>query len=766
VEADPTLLDPAPPLDSAPETQTSFLAGRYELLALVGSGGMGNVYRAHDHELDEVVALKLVRPQLGEAVARFRQEVRLARRVTHPNVARTFDIGVDRHRKFLTMEFVDGDSLRGSFMRSAPSPERMRELVLAVCAGLEAAHAAGVVHRDLKPDNILVARDGTPKITDFGLAQAIVEAVPRVAGIVGTPAYMAPEQVEGAERIDGACDVYALGVMLFELFTGRQPWTGANPITVACARLLAPPPDPRDARPDLSADLALLILRCMAREPGARPAVAEIAQALRASPSLALDRGAPETRRAIAPSFFESSSRALVVVPLRNDGDPADDHLASGLTDEITDALSATPGIRVAARGLVRGALATGGDPRSLARELGAHVCLEGTFRRWGQRVRVTARLTGVDDGMHLWSQRFERSHDDLLALADDVSGATATALAASVRIRRRGATDPNTVDVYLRARGASLEFWGGATARAVQLFERALEAAPDDPHVLAGYATALMRDLAFNPAPTHTESDALAIAERSVEVAPHLAETHVARAHLLFAVGRDPEGVASAGRALAVAPLHAEAHWLLGRSYGEVGRTTEAVEHMRVAYRLDPSIYHACQGLARTYALLGRWDEADAVLRADWTKENAGHHSAMSVRLASWRRDRAEELAREIRGFAPSEFELHLRMLETGKASEELIAHIRGYGRGGGDAVRRRTFIHQLTTEALLFSRETSRGLDELTTCAEIGLVDVCWLDHCPLFDGVRDDARFGAARELAAARAARVLEALEQLG
>jgi serine/threonine-protein kinase len=209
-------------------------AGRYEILGLVGSGGMGTVYRARDSELDEVVALKLLRREVMDQsgmLDRFRQEVKLARRVTHRNVARTYDIGESEGDKFLTMEFVDGEALSARLMRDGALPlDAVMAVADGICAGLQAAHAAGIVHRDLKPDNVLLARDGRVVLTDFGIARALFDAgrAATMGLALGTPAYMAPEQVEGASDLDERADVYALGAMLYECVTGERAWSGES----------------------------------------------------------------------------------------------------------------------------------------------------------------------------------------------------------------------------------------------------------------------------------------------------------------------------------------------------------------------------------------------------------------------------------------------------------------------------------------------------------------------------------------------------------
>lgn len=282
----PTLGAPTSAVPSL-EPGAQLIAGRYQILSLLGEGGMGFVYRARDTVLDEVVALKVLRHDLiatPELIERFKREVKLARRVTHPNVARMFDIGDHGGSSFLTMEFIDGEPLNDVLHKSGRLPDaRVIGLCADICEGLAAAHRAGVVHRDLKPDNVMLSRDGRVLITDFGIARDPV-ATPKgtLGAIVGTPAYMAPEQVEARPDIDFRADIYALGVMLFEMFTGELPWKGTSALTIAAARLYAPAPDPRNVRTDLPPKIASLILRCLARKPEDRWSdVLEVAHTLR-----------------------------------------------------------------------------------------------------------------------------------------------------------------------------------------------------------------------------------------------------------------------------------------------------------------------------------------------------------------------------------------------------------------------------------------------------------------------------------------------------
>lgn len=284
------------------------VAGRYELLDVLGIGAMGKVYRVRDTTLDEVVALKVLRSQIArdpDALARFRSEVKLARRVTHVNVARTFDIGEDHGQLFLTMEYLAGDSLGARLLRESVVPVVEAErIAFQIVQGLMAAHAAGVVHRDLKPDNVMFDGDRVV-LTDFGVARVLSHpsgARSQTMGILGTPAYMAPEQVEGRRDIDGRADYYALGVMLWEMLTGELPFKGESPAAVAVARLLREAPDLRAVNPNVPASVSRLVSRLLSRDRERRGTAEEIADCLKAS--------GQHVWRAHAPLSSESTSSA------------------------------------------------------------------------------------------------------------------------------------------------------------------------------------------------------------------------------------------------------------------------------------------------------------------------------------------------------------------------------------------------------------------------------------------------------------------------
>lgn len=268
---------PSPEEDSSSVELGSVLGGRFEILGELGSGGMGVVYKALDRQLDEVVALKMIRAQEmrgGEQLERLKDELRLARKITHFNVLRTYDFGELDGLPFISMEYVPGISLRDLLNQSAGRLPYGASLRIAkqICAGLEAAHAVGVLHRDVKPENVLVESSGTAKLMDFGIARRVARGsagLTQTGTVVGTPYYLAPEQLKG-EAIDERVDIYAAGVVFFELFTGRRPFAAASPMEVVSMHLHQAPPSPRELWPEMPEELEALIVKCLEKDPERR----------------------------------------------------------------------------------------------------------------------------------------------------------------------------------------------------------------------------------------------------------------------------------------------------------------------------------------------------------------------------------------------------------------------------------------------------------------------------------------------------------------
>jgi serine/threonine-protein kinase len=743
---------------------------------------MGAVYRARDTELDEIVALKMLHGEFGSdprMLARFRQEAKLARRVTHKNVARTFDIGEHGGAKFLTMEFVEGESLANFVAkRGRLTPSEALPILKEVCAGISAAHAVGVVHRDLKPDNVLLGKDGRVVVTDFGIARALAQgegASKTLGGVVGTPEYMAPEQVEGAPDVDGRADVYALGVMMYEIFTGEPAWRGDTPFVLAAARLVQPPPDPRAVLPSLPSGLAQVILRCMAKDRAKRFATAdEIGDALvAASASESMKHVSeapppPSNRPRMDVVAGGATGKTVAVLPFANAGSTDDAYLADGLTDDLIDVLSMTPGLKVRPRGVVAHLRGLDRDPREVGRELEVQVVVMGSVRKTPAGVRASARLIGVADGFQLWAKRFDRPAADSLMINDEAAEAIAAALAVHFTAKPRVApADPVAIDLYLRASHEYAKLLRPDMVRAIELYEQALARAPDDPTILSGCARARVRMAFFGgEGAAKTLELAREAAERAVSAGPDRGEAWAALAAARF-VGGDPPGAVSALRtALVHAPGLAHAQDLLGRILLEAGELEEAGARLRMALSIDPSTLAPRWDLIRMHALLGEWSKVDALLEIPAEGLiNRVTKFIYQARFAVWRgvEDPALEdppkLGPEFGPLSePEEFRQMVRTRELSEryrdTFEKSVAAILGS--------RRRAVFFQINAEIFAYVFEIDRALASVKEAMDAGLLDILWMDRCPVLEAVRKDSRFAPLRAEVEARALRVRSAL----
>ncbi|MGZ3449323.1 MAG: protein kinase domain-containing protein [Polyangiales bacterium] len=763
---DPTMLAGAAAATPG-EVSVTVLAGRYEILGLLGTGGMGRVYRVVDRELRETVALKVLHRDFvdsAEMVERFRQEVRLARRVTHRNVARTFDIGEHEGEKFLTMELIAGEPLSARLARGLLPIAETIAVAREIVAGMSAAHAVGVVHRDLKPDNVLLETGGRVVITDFGIARGEMpgSASMTSGGVVGTPAYMAPEQIGSALAIDARADIYAFGLILFEMLTGRRAWPGNSAFAVASARLVEPPPDPRVYRQGLSPSIAAVVLRCLARDREERfPSCAELDRALASVD--ASNEAAPVVRNA---SLSEARERSVAVLPFRNFGPPDDAYFVEGLTEDLVDTLATVRGLRVRGRGYVE---ASDRDVVDTGRRLGVDVVVDGSMRRAGEMLRVSARLVGVADGFQLWSSRFDRPAGAAFALTDEVAHAIAGALAAEhAEAPRAQPTDPIAIDLYFRAKHAIGRFWTtGGASEAHTLFTQALARAPNDPTILAGYISAQIGRNFFAPL---DGAEATSLLRRALVAGGRLPEPWVALAAVRLNHDDDPAGAIRAlKRALELAPSNSDAHDLTGRILLEADLVDDAKAHLERALWLDPRQRWARVDLIRAAALTGDWAKARELFDAGPGPEWAGHRTVHEARLRSWPGAPPVE-----RTALPPDIDPRFRALieQYDKAREArrtgvvpALAEIRApmeamMGRASQRG-RARRFFYQMTAEQAAISGHRDGVLELVEVAVEEGLLDLAWMNRLGLLDPLRGDAKFEELHARVRERAERVAAA-----
>ena len=756
-------------------SQPIVFAGRYEVKGVLGGGAMGTVYRAKDRALDEAVALKLLKRELAvspELVERFRREVKLARRVTHRNVARVFDIGAHGPQPFLTMELVDGISLAEIVSRRGKlTPQGVHTVALSVCEGLAAAHAAGVVHRDLKPENVLVEQSGRAVITDFGVACALTEReLPFGAGgaLVGSPAYMAPEQVQGIADIDERADIYALGIMLYELLIGDTPWDGGTVFAIATARLLREPPDPRAKDPEIPPALANLVLKCLARDRNDRfKNVQEVVNALSKGTT-------PPPTIALPPVNLHAGrrpgGRAIALLPLVNALGPNADYFARGYIAEMLDLLGALPGIQVRQAPPP----AAGEGVREIGRALGAHATVTGSLEATLTGVRLAVRLVTVEDGLMLWSRRIEAANLTELAIAAREHAASIAKVldsaepATTTQDDLKEPLDPQASDLHMRGRFAYQRAWFEANEEAVSLLEMACVLAPTDPGIAATLALALARAYGTGGGGEPAAQRARDLAERALTAAPQLADARVALAALH---AYDGEGVAAAGelkRALAMTPDALEALDWMGRLLVEVGDTERGLAYLDRAYSLEPVLVVSKLTATLTRALVGDWQRVTqdfAAVPPDPFDRTM--YWIYRARVALWRNETAltvpdvSDLPPAGGGSIMALFHIiGSRRIEP--FVREMLENMLPTTHSPTVAPRRAVLNAQLRAELLAHAGLIAEAAAAIRDADAVGLFDIVWLDRCPTLAPLRGLPDVQRIQRNVASRASRIRNAL----
>ncbi len=739
------------------------LAGRFELSGLLGAGGMGAVYRARDRELDEIVAVKVLLPEAAQdpdAVARFFREARLARRVTHPNVARTFDGGRDGGLPFLTMELVEGPTLRARWPEGTRPPlTEVLRIGAEIARGLAAAHAAGVVHRDLKPDNVLVERTAAAAgaslgerivLTDFGIARA-AQAAQQTQGLVGTPMYMAPEQLRG-EAVDGRVDVYALGLLLHELLSGRPVFDALPSTTVARVSGRAIPPDVRTLSSDVPEPLARLITEQLSPRREDRPDAQRSLERLEAMRGAAspLDR-APQVPKLSATLLARARTqkpRTVSLAPLIAH-DSGATVLAQDLSAAVGDMAAALRGVRVVP---VRG-------------DSVAELAVTGSVATEGEAVAVRLRLVDLERGTIAWAQRLTGHRNDPFGLEDEACRALQQILEANTsELLRGGPTDPKVREIYQEAREAFERFDPMSVRAAVTSLEAGLVAHPSDAWLKsllgASLARVFLQEGARNAA-MFARAEELSL--RALAIDPTMARTFVTIAALRVATGEGRAALRALYEALERAPLHPRAHYALGRMLIESSLVDEGLPRVELARKLQPGLTMAHVQVAATYALMGRRADAERTLSEATAIVGELALILPNLRLCYWWADRARaaytaDLLERAGGGGAAWFAAIpiLRGFAEGHPFEGAFAVFDRLASDAQAAPQHRSFMYQLAAEYHAAIGDAAAALDMLERGAVLPMIDVFWLDHCPPLALVRDDPRFLRLRAVVAARAA----------
>jgi TolB-like protein/Tfp pilus assembly protein PilF len=648
--------------------------GPYEVVALLGAGGMGEVYRAQDTRLGRDVAVKVLPAQFAanpDRLRRFEQEGRAVAALSHPNILALYDVGTHEGSPFIVSELLEGETLRERLRSGGLTIRKAVETAVQIAQGLAAAHEKGIVHRDLKPANVFVTKDGHVKILDFGIAkltrpdpgpQATTltpEPSTETGALMGTVGYMSPEQVRGLPA-DHRTDIFSFGCVLYEMLSGRSPFRKDTAAETMTAILHEDPPSLADSRTAIPPALEGIVGRCLEKGPDDRFGSAhDLALALQAasSPGEAVhfgaggtDVAAPARRRRLVglalvsvgvlaaagmlvlklkpadPTTRVTGRPKIVVLPFENLGAPEDAYFAAGMTEEITSRLANVQGLGVISRTSAMEYNRKGKTVKQIGSDLGVDYVLEGSVR-WDRgagresRVRITPQLIRVADDTHVWADRYERVIADVFAMQSEVAENAVKAMGVTLLPREQTAlkelstNDLEAYNLYLRGR----ELSSGGLDRshvegALQMYQAAIDRDPRFAQALAGLAEShsLMYWLYRDRSPERLLK-AKELAERAVELRPDLAETHNALGSYFSRGPSDlPRALTEFATALKIQPNNSDALAAIGYVLRRQGHWADSAETLSKALELDPRNPTLVQGFAQTCVFARRYAEAD----------------------------------------------------------------------------------------------------------------------------------------------------------
>jgi serine/threonine protein kinase/Tfp pilus assembly protein PilF len=590
----------------------------------LGRGGMATVYLAQDCKHDRVVALKVLHPDLAASLGpeRFLREIKLVARLNHPHILPLFDSGEADSFLYYVMPYVEGESLRERLDRENQLPvDEAVHHAKAIASALDYAHRQKIVHRDIKPENVMLY-EGEAMVMDFGIAKAVSvasnETLTQTGMMVGTPAYVSPEQAAGETNLDGQSDQYSLACVLYEMLSGERPFTGPTAAAVMTKRFSEAPASLRTVRGNVPEHVERAVTKAMSTDPSTRfSTTALFAQAL-GSEVLATP-----TDAATVPQAVLSAAKSVAVLPFANmSADPENEYFTDGMAEELINALSKIQSLRVASRTSSFAFKGKNEDIGEIGRKLKVSTVLEGSVRKIGNRLRIGAQLINVADGYQLWSEKFDRDVEDVFAIQDEISQAIFNALRVILSegekkaIERDRSVNVQAYEYYLRGRQFIHQWSRSGLEYARQMFRRAIELDPDYALAYAGLADSCSLLFMNCDAREQNLTQGNAASRRALELGPDLAEAHLASGLTHSLSMRFTEAEREFEFAMKLDPTLFEAAYHYGRARIAQGEFAEGAKLFERACALRPEDFQAPHFLAQCYLGMGMKEESLAMYR------------------------------------------------------------------------------------------------------------------------------------------------------
>lgn len=588
----------------------------YQIIRKLGSGGMGEVYLAEDTKLRRNVAIKVLPAEtVGDLQAKKRliREAQAAATLDHPNICTIHEVGEEEGKSFIVMQYVEGETLSSRIRTKPLELKEVLDVATQVVDALAEAHSRGIIHRDIKPQNIMITPRGQARVMDFGLAKVMqgqsmdsgletASFVTELGSVIGTVPYMSPEQLRGDE-LDGRSDLFSVGAMLYEMLSGRQPFA-ASTAAATFSAILTKDPTPLDPSKNIPEKLQQIVRTCLEKNREKR---------YQSATELLAD-----LKDVAAPKITGESSPSIAVLPFVNmSADPENEYFCDGLAEELINALTKIERLRVVARTSAFSFKGKNMDVREIGQKLNIGSVLEGSVRKAGNRLRITAQLINVADGYHLWSERYDREMKDIFDIQDEISLSIVDALKVKLlgeeksEVLKRYTENTEAHELYMKGRFFWFKFNPEGWTKARECFEQALQKDPNFALAYTGLADALTAAAVFTP-PKEVLPQAKEMIQRALKLDPSMAEVWCSESAVKFFYEWDWAGSEGASKkAIELNPRYVLTHDLYSLNLLTQERFEEAIHEARTAVELDPLSPYLNASLGYTLYFSGHHDEA-----------------------------------------------------------------------------------------------------------------------------------------------------------